>query len=381
MTMSPFNAVPNGDLISDPEITDLFDDAAQIHAILLFMAALAAAKSQAGLIPHARAIRIADMCRDVEAGFAVTMPATGETWVSVAVVTAALKSKLGNDDGRDLQMGASDQDVVDTALVLCLRDGIGILRRRIQKLARSLAGLADTHRYTMMAGDGTCDSDIPATFGLKVAGWLAPLVRLDSHIEILSRDFLRLSFGGAAGTLPLLGASMSDVARNLSEELDLPEPELPWQGQRNMMIEFASPLVALSGALGNIAQDLMILAARGDVEFQAKDQHQQPQNQAQTQPNGHAEPRAQAVVNLAQFNAAQLGMLARCYGVHHQDGNDFGVLSQIVVAVGRALLLSCDVMSTVKVDLDRKLDQPERIVQVDDYIGRVLGAAKRGFRE
>lgn len=353
MSVSPFDSALLGDLFSDPEIAALFDDRAQIASMLLFESALAAAEARTGLIPQQSAVRIADVCRDFEPDPATLAGPTARAGVPVPALIKALKAEIGGEDARYVHFGATSQDVVDTALVLQLRDAIAIIRRRIRKLAKALSAHADTHRKTVMIGRTRSQQAVPTTFGLKAAGWLAPLVRIDHRIESLSSDLLRISFGGAAGTLASIGVKAADVESNLSEELDLPLADMPWHAQRDVLVDFASQLTALTGALGKMGQDLVLLAQSEIAEVQPG-----KGGGSSTMPHKSNPVQAEMLVTFARFNAGQLGTFAQSQIHEHERSGaswllEWLTLPQIITATGAALAQAVDMVPDLKINTDR----------------------------
>lgn len=353
MSVSPFDSALLGDLFSDPEIAALFDDRAQIASMLLFESALAAAEARAGLIPQQSAVRIADVCRDFEPDPATLAGPTARAGVPVPALIKALKAEIGGEEARYVHFGATSQDVVDTALVLQLRDAIAIIRRRIRKLAKALSVHADTHRKTVMIGRTRSQQAVPTTFGLKAAGWLAPLVRIDHRIESLSSDLLRISFGGAAGTLASIGVKAADVESNLSEELDLPLADMPWHAQRDVLVDFASQLTALTGALGKMGQDLVLMAQSEIAEVQPG-----KGGGSSTMPHKSNPVQAEMLVTFARFNAGQLGTFAQSQIHEHERSGaswllEWLTLPQIITATGAALAQAVDMVPDLKINTDR----------------------------
>lgn len=353
MTISPFDSALFGDLFSDTEIATLFDDGAQIASMLLFEAALAAAEARAGVIPETSAARIADACREFRPDPASLAAGTASAGVPVPALVAALKAEVGGDDARFVHFGATSQDVVDTGLVLRLRDAVAVLRRRLRKLTKALSAHADRHRHAVMIGRTRSQQAVPTTFGLKVAGWLAPLVRIDRRIDSLSADLLRLSFGGAAGTLASLGNKAPEVESNLAEELDLTVADMPWHVQRDVLVDFAGQLTTLTGALGKMGQDLVLLAQSEIAEVQPG-----KGGGSSTMPHKSNPVQAEMLVTLARFNAGQLGVFAQSQiHDHERCGSswllEWLTLPQIITAAAAALAQAVDMVPSLKINAGR----------------------------
>ncbi len=353
MTISPFDSAMLGNLFADAEIAALFTDDAQIASMVLFEAALASAEARAGVIPETSANRIADVCREFRPDPASLAAGTASAGVPVPALVKALKVEIGGDDARYVHFGATSQDVFDTGLVLRLRDAVAIIRRRTRKLIKALIAQAETHRATVMIGRTRSQQAVPTTFGLKAAGWLAPLVRIDQRIDTLCTDLFRLSFGGAAGTLASIGDKAIEVERNLADELELPPTDMPWHSQRDVLVDFAAQLTALSGALGKMGQDLVLLAQSEIAEVQPG-----KGGGSSTMPHKSNPVQAEMLITLARFNAGQLGTFAQSQIHEHERSGaswllEWLTLPQMIMATGAGLAQAVDMVPTLKINADR----------------------------
>src|SRR5947208_8762145 len=79
--------------------------------------------------------------------------------------------------GRYVHWGATTQDIMDTAVVLQVRDGLAFIERDLTAVAAALEQLAVKHRDTVMAGRTHLQQALPITFGYKAAIWLAMIER------------------------------------------------------------------------------------------------------------------------------------------------------------------------------------------------------------
>ena len=139
--------------------------------------------------------------------------------------------------GRYVHWGATTQDIMDTAVVLQLREALVVIEEDIAALRRILAGLAERHRDTLMAGRTHLQQALPVTFGYKVAVWLAMFDRHAERLEQLRPRVLVGQFAGAAGTLASLGDRGLDVQQALMEELGLGVPAATWHVARDGFAE------------------------------------------------------------------------------------------------------------------------------------------------
>src|SRR5207344_2009336 len=125
--------------------------------------------------------------------------------------------------GRWLHWGATTQDIMDTAVVLQVRDGLALIETDLAAVRGHLAGLARRYRDTPMAGRTHLQHALPITFGYKAAVWLAAFDRHAARRAELKPLVLAVQFGGAAGTLASLGPGDSSLGSltELARELDL----------------------------------------------------------------------------------------------------------------------------------------------------------------
>ena len=179
--------------------------------------------------------------------------------VPVPALVSELGRVAGEEASRYIHLGATTQDILDTALVLQVRLALEYLRRDLIALARTLARRASEYRNTSMAGRTHMQQAVPITFGLKCAVWAAPLAAHVERLDQAARRGLVVQFGGAAGTLAALGANGMAVAEALAHELGLGVPDLPWHVARDTMAEVAALLGLVCGSLSKIALDVALL--------------------------------------------------------------------------------------------------------------------------
>ncbi|MEO6021538.1 MAG: 3-carboxy-cis,cis-muconate cycloisomerase [Burkholderiales bacterium] len=248
-------------LFSTPAMNELFSDPSRVQAMLDFEAALAKAAAAVGVIPATAAQSIATKCDSRLIDFAAlgrdAAPA-GNIAIPLVKQLTGLVAKDDEEAAKFVHWGATSQDVIDTGLVLQLRDALSFLEADLQRLSSALVVLVKQHRGTLMVGRTWLQHALPITFGLKAAGWLDAITRQRERLREMKPRVLALQFGGAAGTLASLSGQGSDVATALATVLKLGQPNLPWHGHRDRVAEVATHLALLVGALGKIARDISL---------------------------------------------------------------------------------------------------------------------------
>ncbi len=252
----------NSFLFSTPEMSRVFSPQEQLRAMMRFEWALTCALEKQGLaesgsgealhaLLDAQFIDIDAMQSEAKQVGNISIP-------FVRQLTAAVRAR-DERASRAIHLGATSQDLVDTALVIEMRDGAALLQTAMKSLDESLADQVETHRETVMMGRTWLQPGPPTTLGLKLAGTLAALRRSHDRIRASAHRALVLQFGGAVGTLAALGDAGSAVSNELARLLDLREPELPWHTQRDNLVEMVQALTLLTGSLAKSARDIALL--------------------------------------------------------------------------------------------------------------------------
>ena len=153
-----------------------------------------------------------------------------ETRHDIMALTKAMAEAAG-DAGWCIHLGATSNDIVDTAVALQLRDSIVLLREQLCLLIGVCADVAERERDTVMLGRTHGQAAVPITFGLKAAVWLdemrRQLIRLDEATPRIAVG----KFLGAVGT----GAAQGENAREL-QRLILTTSNLAFPSLRHKLL-------------------------------------------------------------------------------------------------------------------------------------------------
>jgi 3-carboxy-cis,cis-muconate cycloisomerase len=260
MSFSPTDSTLYASLFSDPATTGIFSDAQVVRFLLEVEAALATVQGRLGVIPGEAGTQIAAAAASLQVEWSLLQRATEQAGFPVMELARQLRSAVGKEYAAYVHWGATTQDIMDTALILQLRAALDGIETNLQTVILNLTELADHHRDTLMAGRTHSQQALPIPFGLKVASWLAPLLRHRQRLSELKPRLLALQFGGAAGTLASLGREGLAVQAALAAELNLAVPPMPWHTQRDNLAELAGWLSLVSGSLAKMAQDIILMA-------------------------------------------------------------------------------------------------------------------------
>ena len=319
---------------------------------LQVLAALARAQAAAGLIPAHAAALITEHGRPglVDVGYAAEQTRLASH--SMLGLIRALRAALPEDAGEYVYVGATVQDVTDTATALALR-GIGALAwRDLRRIEELLIGLADRHRSTVMAGRTHGQPGSPVTFGWKAASWADEIRR---HLDRLAHGAPRWlvgQLGGGTGSLVYYGELGLQVRAGFCAELGLADPGISWLSSRDRIAEFGQVLALVCGTLARIGGEVYELqrpeigelaepAAAGTVGSITMPHKRNPE----------ASEHIDTLARLARANAAVLaeGVAAQ----HERDGRgwkaEWVALPEVCLLTSTALDIAIGLLSGLEV--------------------------------
>lgn len=251
---------------STPEMIAVFDDASTVRAALAFESALAAACAAEALIPATDAEAIVAACAASPDLGELARGAAHAGVLAIPLVrwlrSEAEARRAGAGDG--VHLGATSQDVADTALALQAREAFRLIDHDLARIVDRLAQLAREHAATPMVGRTLLQSALPITFGLKTSQWLASIDAARTRLDREARDALRLQFGGPVGALGGLGGRGAAVGQRMAALLELGFAPLCWHTRRDGIAGLATALAVISGALGKVALDIALMC-QGEV--------------------------------------------------------------------------------------------------------------------
>jgi len=256
-----------GDQFSTPEIRAVFDERAMIQLWLDVEAALAATQAELGIIPAEAAESVAQAAKVEQLDFASLKKELGVTAHPLVPILRALARNAGTH-GRWVHWGATTQDILDTAMVLQLKQTHAILRRDLLGLVGVLCELAGRHRDTVMAGRTHGQQALPITFGFKVAVWIAECLRQLARLEEIAPRLMTGQLAGAVGTLAGFGPLAEAVQRRTLERLGLGVPSIAWHASRDVITEFVTLLALIGGTLARIANEVIQLQRSEVMELE-----------------------------------------------------------------------------------------------------------------
>lgn len=347
MSVSAFEHPFLSGLLGDEEAGALFEAGAEIRAMLSFEKALASAEAATGFIPGAAAEAIVEACDTFTPDMEALRAGTARDGVVVPELIRQLRVAVGKPHADAVHLGSTSQDVIDTGLVLRLRDVISLVERRIEDVEGALTDLEGRFGGKPLMARTRMQAAMPVTVVDRLRSWREPLERHLMRLKQLQARLLVAQFGGPVGTLEKFGARGAEVRARVAEALGLNDgPQ--WQSQRDAVAEFAGFLALVTGTLGKMGQDVALMAQNEIAEISLSGgggssamAHKQNPVMAET------------LVALSRFNATLVSGPAHAM-IHEQERSgaawtlEWLTLPQMVMATAAALRIAKAMLASVE---------------------------------
>ena len=226
-----------------------------------FEGALARASARHGLLPQAQAELIARVCERArfDAGLLAREGRAGTLVIPFVKQLTAQVAAESAEAARHVHAGATSQDVIDTACVLCLKPACARTVDLAVRLGDAAAALARRHARTPTAARTLLQPALPVTFGWKAAVWLSMVTRGVAGLRSAAEAACVLQFGGPSGTLSGFADRGQMVMETLAGELALGSSVVPWHSARDRFARLGAELAILAGVAGKIGRDVSLL--------------------------------------------------------------------------------------------------------------------------
>lgn len=246
----------------DEDCARAFADARLLAAMARFEGALALASARAGVVPADAARTIADVAAGARFDAAALAPAARRASTLAIPFVKQLTEKVAAvspEAARHVHFGATSQDVIDSAVALCLVPATERLLALSRRVGDAAAALAARHANTPTVSRTLLQPAVPVPFGWKAAVWLSMIARVHLQFRAAARDACVMQFGGAGGTLSAYADKGVTIAQALAAELGLPRAPVTWHSARDGFARLGSEAAILAGAAGKIARDVSLL--------------------------------------------------------------------------------------------------------------------------
>jgi len=179
-----------------------------------------------------------------------------ETRHDIMALTKAMAEKAG-EAAWCIHLGATSNDIVDSAVALQIRDSIRLQQRSLKTLLTTLCDLAERERDTVMLGRTHGQAAVPITFGLKIAVFVDEFRRHLIRLDELESRVITGKFLGAVGTGAAQGENAKELQQLILEHLGLTVPVATTQVVgRDRYIEWVGWMANVAASVEKLLQEV-----------------------------------------------------------------------------------------------------------------------------
>ena len=259
MPSSVFDSILLRDSWSTEEMRRVFSDENRVQKWYDVEATLASEQAAFGIVPREAAGEIMRNAKVEKVDLPAIATAMREAKHPLVPALRALQKLCRGDLGEWLHYGPTTQDILDTGMMLQLKEAHAIVLRDLRAVGRALFSLAERHRATPMVGRTHGVQALPITFGHKCAIWLREVSRHRQRLAEAEKRVFVGSLVGAVGTMASFGPRAVDLERQVLARLGLAQADISWQPARDRFAEYASVLGLIAGTLTKIASEVFAL--------------------------------------------------------------------------------------------------------------------------
>ncbi|AIU70684.1 adenylosuccinate lyase [Thermococcus eurythermalis] len=202
------------------EMRSIWDERNKLQKLLDVEAALARAHAKLGNIPEESARVISERANTEWVKPERVKEIEAEIHHDIMAVVKALSEVCG-EHGKYVHLGATSNDIIDTANALLIKESLELIERYLKELRDVLLKLAEEHKYTVCIGRTHGQHAVPTTYGMKFAIWLDEVQRHIDRLEELKKRILVGKMRGAVGTAASFGEKALEIERLVMEDLGL----------------------------------------------------------------------------------------------------------------------------------------------------------------
>ena len=328
----------------DSEFERLLSLDADISAMLDFEIALAKAQAEFGLIPEAHRDAIASTTAQFRPDVEELKAGFGKDGVLPPTLVQQLKTQLPDDVQPSFHLGTTSQDLIDSSLVMRLRQVVRVSEERLLSLDNALVKLASEAPSSPLQARTRMQNALPISPAEKVGNWRSVLAGLKSDTP----DYFPLQLGGPEGAARSFGDNYANVAQHMAKQLGLSAITHPWHADRRPVLNIAFWLSQVGTAMGKIARDVLMMAQSdvGEIAISGA-------GSSSAMPHKQNPVQAEIIVTLAKFCQTQMnGLNASSIHENERSGTEWTVewllLPKLAIASGAAAKSTRDLIGKLE---------------------------------
>lgn len=273
MSFHPMSYTLFGDKFASGEMKGIFDEQNYLQKILDVEVALAEVEGELGLIPSWAVPLIREQAKAEKIDLRQVAEAQKKAGHYLVAVLRTLEKNCPQESGQFIHYGATTQDIIDTTMVLLIREALPFMKRDLRAILKASLDLAEKYKTAPMAGRTHGVHAVPITFGFKVAVWAAELGRHLDRLKEMEPRLLVGNLSGATGTFASFGPKGLEVQERVMVKLGLQNPLICWHAARDHFGDLVNWMALTGSTLAKIANEIRVMMKPefGEVEEPIKE--------------------------------------------------------------------------------------------------------------
>ncbi len=345
-------------LYSDQEMLEVWSEAKTVSLWLYVESQLAFVEAEAGILHPTEASAIGEACDLGGVDMDDLWSASRIVGYPILPLVRQIARTLPSGPNGKVHLGATTQDIMDSALAIQLGDSCDRLEELVIRFGDALAELSNRHSRTVMAARTHAQQAVPTTFGAVAATFLSELSRALNQLREVGSDVRQVSLFGAGGTSAALGPDAPRVRARLAERLGLRVGTVPWHVSRDRVARYGQIAALLSACCVRFAREIIDLSRTEIAEVREEGGYHR--GASSTMPHKANPVYSESIVGFGVTVSGLSGLLLRAMEAGHERSAgewqiEWLVLPQISLYAATSLALAGEVAEQLQVFPERMI--------------------------
>ncbi len=240
----------------DKSVQACFSVNADMNAMIAFEKALTRALERCGVIPSEDAQHIIDVVDKFEPDMNDLRVMFKRDGVVPPGLVKQIRDELRSEYKASFHYGTTSQDLVDTSLMMRMRDSVVILSENLKNLNLELKNLASSHSdERVLMARTRMQNALPISVPEKIGFWQSQIERL---LGSMPATFL-LQLGGPEGAVRKFTTNYQDISNDMASALGLTAAKDVWHTDRQPVTNICFWFTQVATVMGKIAQDVLVM--------------------------------------------------------------------------------------------------------------------------
>ncbi|MCT7981969.1 adenylosuccinate lyase [Laspinema sp. A4] len=229
--------------------------------------------------------------------------------------------------GRYIHLGLTSSDVLDTALALQMVASLDLLLSELETAIAAIRYQAQQHRDTVQIGRSHGIHAEPITFGFKLAGWLAEMLRHRDRLVRVRSDIAVGKISGAVGTYANIEPRIEEIAcQKLGLEPDTASTQVI---SRDRHADFLQHLALLAASIERFAVEIRNLQ-RTDV-LEVEEYFSKGQKGSSAMPHKRNPIRSERLTGMARIVRGHAGTALENVALWHERDISHSSVERVIL--------------------------------------------------